>query len=162
MTGVDRLTDMLRLCAMRRRLAQQQLQSAAERERQRAEIAKEGRERQHDAEREAANYVSLRFAAADLSHGAASFFANLAVGHQRAERQAYSLATRAERLAERHMEAVESRQQAGRNLLRAEQHLTQRTDLADDAERDIRADQDEAEEDEGQDIRAGRGINGLQ
>jgi hypothetical protein len=160
MTGVDRLTDMLRLCAMRRRLAQQHLQSAAERERQRADIAEEGRKRQHEAEREAEDYVSLRFAAADLSHGAAGFFASLALGHRRAERAAFSLATRAERLAERHLEAVDDRQQAGRQLLRSEQRLTQRAGLVDDAVSEARADQDEAEEEEGQDIRAGRGING--
>ncbi len=161
MTGADRLNDMLRLCEMRRRLAQQRLQVATDKEQQRAAIASEGRDHQKMAERDAEDYVARRFASADLGDGAAGFITSLALGHRHAEHEAFALATRAERLAQRHRDAVHDRHDAGRQLLRAEERLTQRSDLAKHATAAEQAENDEAEEEEGQEIRAGRAIHGL-
>ncbi|NJM81714.1 MAG: hypothetical protein HC844_03785 [Tabrizicola sp.] len=161
MTPSERINGMRRLCEMRQRLAQRDLQSASQVEQRRAEIAAEGRERHHEAEREAQDYVSTRFATADLGSGAAVFFASLAIGHRQAEREAVSLATRAERLAERHRDASEARASAARHMLRAEQRLSQHSKLADDLLHALRFDEDEAEEEESQEIRAGRGHDGV-
>jgi hypothetical protein len=160
MTEAARLNDMLLLAGMRRRLAQLKLQKSAEAERRRAEIAEDGRARQREAEKVAEAYIDSRFASADLSVGAAGFFESLALGHRHAEREAIALATRAERLSERHLEAVDERARAARHLLRSEQRLSQHNQLADDILGRLRAEEDEAEEEESQEVRAGRRHDG--
>ncbi|WP_299507314.1 hypothetical protein [uncultured Roseobacter sp.] len=151
-----RLKDIQRICEMRQRLAHRRMQVAVNLERQRTNLAEDGRAKQRAAKREAEDYISERFAAADLSTGAATFIESLALGHRHVERRAVACAISAKRLCERHRHAVEVKGRAAQELLLAEQRLSQRSELVEDVLDQIRLHEDETEEEEIQEIQMGR------
>ncbi|WP_299554621.1 hypothetical protein [uncultured Tateyamaria sp.] len=146
------LKNIRRVCEIRQRLAHRRMQVAVNWERQRANLVEDGRAMQSAANREAAVYIVRQLAAADLSVGAAIVLESLALGHHHTERKAVASAIRAERLAERHQQAVEQRRRAAQGLLLAEQRLSQRSELLDRTLDQLRLHEVEAEEEEIQEI----------
>jgi hypothetical protein len=160
LTAEAHLNDVLRLHDMRARLSHQRLKRAAEKLLQRARIAEQGRAAHAAAQIAAVAYVRDRFASADLAGGAGAFFVSLALGHQYAQREAVTLDVRARRLTERQQDAAEDRSVAAQDHLRTEHRKRQFGQIAADLTAGLQADVDAQEEEDMQDVQAGRGNHG--
>lgn len=155
MSRIRQFAQIAEISAMRRRQAARRLETASALERQRADMAQQARVAHAHASEEADNYVARRFTEMDQETGASGFLTSLALGHRQAMREAVAMATRADRLGARHQEAVKARAALARELLQAEQIVSQRENLADEARADDSAAADAAEEENTQDIFAG-------
>jgi hypothetical protein len=155
-TTSDRLNDVIRLHDLRARLSQQRLQRAIKTAQKRARLAEQGRVRHAEAQAVADAYVRDRFARANLSQDAGPFFVSLALGHQFARHDAVTLQTRAQRLSERQQDADRDRATIAQDHLKVEQRKQQFSNIAHDLVAGFQSDVDMQDEEEVQDLHAGR------
>ena len=159
MNRSQQLVRIAEISAMHQRRAARRLETAASLERQRKAMADDGRTAQAEAAHRAETYIACRFKELTPDVCSSAFLSSLALGHRRANSDAAAAGIRADRLAERHQNAVKGRAKEARALLKAEQVMNQRFKLADDAIAAALSDTDMAEEDEAQDIYAGKLIS---
>ncbi len=156
MSRLQQLTRIAEISALHRRRAGRRLEAAAKLEQQRQTMAKDGRAAQADVARRAETYIARRFAALTQDDCSGAFLSSLAFGHRQANLDAAAAVIKADRLAERHRDAVKARAKQARALLRAEQVMVQHIRLADDAVAAALSDIDAAEDHEAHDIHAGK------
>ncbi len=117
MSQADNLRQLQELRALRQRRMEACLSAATDLERKRAMIAASGRTEHETAVITARTYVKDRFAeGAESGLHPAHLFVSLSTGHDKARRDAQLLGSRAQRLTQRHEDAVRDRDEASQAL----------------------------------------------
>ncbi|MEJ6402715.1 hypothetical protein [Yoonia sp. 2307UL14-13] len=155
MTRQDQLLALLDIRSLRVTAAQRRMQEAQSIEIQRQTVAQAAQERQHAAVRTAQEYMYDRFKDAANNTNPAAFFKCLALGQRFANREAETLAVRAERLAQRHRSATSDRSDAVLAYVAAQSRADHFADVIDNMMAVSRANDEAADEEDIQDILAG-------